>query len=368
MGDGMPAARGLRVAVDWHMIGRPKSDDTDAGRYQRALTAALAAHATPDDDIWALVAWPSAVDRIAPGIGHAGIGHRDIGRRSADVRQMLARLRPDISIFSGISAVHSAVPIGVVIHDALFATHREWLGVHERGRTISQTARAVRDARLVIAVSEIARVDLISVLDMPPDQVPVIAPAPAVGFAPRPEAATRIAARFGLDRYCVVIGDTSVRANRASLVAAVARLGDPGLEVVSTDRVPRGRRGEDGVAGTRFVGPISDDQRAELYSAASFAACVSLYDGCGIGALEALACGVPLIVSDRGALSEVVGDAALVVPPTVNGIAEGLRAIGEPAVADRLRDAGPTRAMQFTHARVGQAAWDAIRRAVKTTR
>jgi hypothetical protein len=368
MSDGTPTARGLRVAVDWHMIGHPKTDDTDVGRYQRALTAALAAQASADDDIWALVAWPTAVDRIAPGIGHAGIGHRDMGRRRGDVHQMLARLRPDLSIFSHVSPVRSAAPIGLVMHDGLFATHREWLGVHERGRTRSQTARAVRDAQLVIVVSESARVDLISVLDISPDRVHVIAPAPAAAFAPRPGAGARIAARFGLDRYCVAIGDTSSRANRASLVDALTRLGDRAMEVISTDRVPRGRGGDQGVEGIRFIGPISDDECADLYAAASFAACVSLYDGCGIGALEALACGVPLIVSDRGALSEVVGDAALVVPPTVNGIAEGVRAIGEPALADRLRDAGPTRASQFTDARMGQAAWEAIRQAVQTTR
>lgn len=364
MTDGPLSTRGLRIVVDWHMIGRPGTDDTDAGRYQQELTTALAAHANPDDDIWALVAWPSAVDRIGPGIGHAGIGHRDVGRRRGDVHQMLARLSPDLSIFSHVSPVRSASPIGLVMHDALFATHREWLGLHERGRTRARTERAVGEARLVMAVSETARVDIVSVLGVSPDHVHVVAPAPGSAYVPQAGAATRVADQFGLNRYCIAIGDVGARANFASLSEAVARIGEPDLELVSMNRPPRGRRGGQRIDGMRFLGPIRDEQRAELLSAARFAACVSLYDGCGIGALEALACGVPLVVSDRGALSEVVGDAALVVPPTVNAIAEGLRAVRDPVLADRLRRAGPARAAQFTRARMGIGAWSAIRRAL----
>jgi hypothetical protein len=367
MSEGAPAARGLRVAIDWHMIGRPLTDDTDVGRYQQVLTTALAVRANPDDDIWALIAWPTAVDRIAPGIGHAGIGHRDMGRRRGDAHQMLARLAPDMSIFSHISPVRTRSPIAVVMHDALFATHHEWLGVHERGRTRAQSARAVRDARLVIAASEVARVDVVSVLDVPPERVHVVAPAPAAAFTRRSGAAARVAAHFGLDRYCMAIGDAGLRANLAHLTGAVACLGERGFQLVSADRAPRGRRGHGVVEGVRYLGPVSDDQRADLLSAARVAACVSFYDGCGIGALEALACGAPLVVSDRGALSEVVGDAALVVPPTVNGIAEGLRAAGDTELADRLRRAGPTRAAQFTHSRMGQTAWSAIRNAEQIT-
>ena len=125
----------------------------------------------------------------------------------------------------------------------------------------------------------------------------------------------------------MAIGDTGARGNLTHLAEAVARLGEPGLALVSAQRPPR-RRHE--VPGVRFLGPLGDADRADLLAGAQAAAAVSFYDGCGIGALEALACGTPLLVSDRGALGEVVADAAVVVPPSVNAIAEGLRAVLEP--------------------------------------
>ncbi len=358
MADPGPSVAGRRVAVDWHRVGRPRHDETDVGRYQQGLTAALAAQAGPGDDVWALVAWPAAVDAIGPGVGHAGVGHRETGRRARDVRQMLATLHPDLAVFAQIAPTPVPVPFALVMHDALFATHREWLGGDERARTVARTVRAVTQARLSVAVSEVARIDVLSILDLPPERVVVVPPAPSSAYMPAPEAAARIAARYGIRRYCVAIGETGPRGNLAHLAEAVGRLGERDLTVVSPQRPPRGRQE---IPGIRFLGPLGDADRADLLAAAAVAAAVSLYDGCGLGALEAMACGTPLVVSDRGAFGEVTGAAAIVVPPTVNAIAQGLRAALEPAVADSLRAAGPRRAATYTTARSGNAAWSAFR-------
>jgi glycosyltransferase involved in cell wall biosynthesis len=356
---------GRRVAVDWHQVGRPNHDETDTGRYQQGLTASLATGVRPGDDVWALVAWPGAVDAVGPGIGHAGIGHREAGRNGRDVRRMLMTLRPDVAVFAHIAPPGLPVPFALVMHDALFATHPEWLGPGERERTVARSTRTVARAQFVIAVSEVTRIDVLSVLDLSPERVVVIPPAPSPAFAPEPAARARIASRYGLDRYCVAIGGTGARGNLANLAEAAAQLDDRGLVMVSPQRPPRGRQD---IPGIRFLGPLGDADRADLLAAARLAAAVSFYDGCGLGALEALACGTPLIVSDRGALREVVGEAALVTPPSVNAIAEGLRALQDPAVADRLRAAGPLRAASYSSTRLGAAAWAAIRGAVSAGR
>src|SRR5581483_9722628 len=83
----------------------------------------------------------------------------------------------------------------------------------------------------------------------------------------------------------------------------------------------------------------------------------SVFEGFGLTALEAMACGAPVIVSDRGALPEVVGDAGIVTAPTAAAIADGLRRLwGEPRLAARLSAAGRARAAGFTWARTG-AGW-----------
>ncbi|WP_237058571.1 glycosyltransferase family 4 protein [Microbulbifer sediminum] len=64
----------------------------------------------------------------------------------------------------------------------------------------------------------------------------------------------------------------------------------------------------------RFESGISNEQMAEYYASASMVVCPSLYEGFGLPAGEAMACGTPVISSDGGALPEVVGDAGLLVP------------------------------------------------------
>lgn len=65
----------------------------------------------------------------------------------------------------------------------------------------------------------------------------------------------------------------------------------------------------------KFTGRIRNEEFADYYSKATLAVVPSLYEGFGLPAAEAMACGVPLISTSGGALPEVVGDAGLIVPP-----------------------------------------------------
>jgi hypothetical protein len=71
------------------------------------------------------------------------------------------------------------------------------------------------------------------------------------------------------------------------------------------------------------------------------------------------------VASDRGALPEVAGDAAVLVDPSARGIALGLRAALDPDVSARLRAAGPARAATYTREGMGRAAWAAVREAAR---
>ena len=81
----------------------------------------------------------------------------------------------------------------------------------------------------------------------------------------------------------------------------------------------------------RWVSGVEHQTIVELYAESTVAVVPSLYEGFGLPAVEAMACGVPLVVSDGGALPEVAGDAARVVPA---GNADALAA----AIADLLDD------------------------------
>jgi MMP alpha-(1->4)-mannosyltransferase len=64
-----------------------------------------------------------------------------------------------------------------------------------------------------------------------------------------------------------------------------------------------------------FTGRIASEEFADYYAKSTVAVVPSLYEGFGIPAVEAMACGVPLITTSGGALPEIVGDAGIIVPP-----------------------------------------------------
>jgi glycosyltransferase involved in cell wall biosynthesis len=96
----------------------------------------------------------------------------------------------------------------------------------------------------------------------------------------------------------------------------------------------------------RFVHGITDDELGELIATSEISVVPSLYEGFSLPAVEHMACGTPLVASRTGALPEVVGDAAVQVPP---GDAEELA-----AVLRRLHDSPEERE------RVGQAGYDRV--------
>jgi glycosyltransferase involved in cell wall biosynthesis len=99
----------------------------------------------------------------------------------------------------------------------------------------------------------------------------------------------------------------------------------------------------------RFLGRVDDRRLAELYRGAVALVFVSLYEGFGLPAAEAMACGTPVLCSRGGALEEITADAALHVnPESVADIAAGLERIVQDApLRSRLRAAGPARAGRF---------------------
>jgi glycosyltransferase involved in cell wall biosynthesis len=99
----------------------------------------------------------------------------------------------------------------------------------------------------------------------------------------------------------------------------------------------------------RSLGFVPDDQLPELYRAADVFVYPSLHEGFGLPPIEAMACGCPVITSTRGALAEVVGDAAAIVEPEdVHSIADKLRLLaGFEGERNHLKTIGVEHAQKF---------------------
>lgn len=102
-------------------------------------------------------------------------------------------------------------------------------------------------------------------------------------------------------------------------------------------------------AAIKFLGFVPDRDLPDLYRSAHCMVYPSLFEGFGLPPVEAMACGTPVISSTRGALEEVVADAALTIDPEdVPDLTSALtRYATEPALATGLRTKGLTNAARF---------------------
>ena len=111
-----------------------------------------------------------------------------------------------------------------------------------------------------------------------------------------------------------------------------------------------------------FLGTGREQDLADIYTAASVYFDPSLHEGFGMQVIEAMACGTPVVCSNRGALPEVAGRAAILVDPTDPGeMAEGLiRVLSNPELACRLTSWGEERSASFNWERTARAIWDGL--------
>jgi glycosyltransferase involved in cell wall biosynthesis len=240
--------------------------------------------------------------------------------------------------------LRSPVPLVVTVHDLAVLRHprafNRWARTY--GRVF--VPRVARAADRVIAVSEFTRRELVDLAGVDESRVRVIPNAADAAFAPEGPAAE--------GDYVLAVGTLEPRKNLRRLGQAMRGL-DLELRIVGA----RGWRQSDvdvQLHRFRWLGRVSDETLASLYRGARVVAYPSIYEGFGIPVLEAMACGAPVVTSDRGALAEVADGAAVLVDPFDPG---AIRAGIEEAVrrADELRAAGLERARAFT--------WEAAARA-----
>jgi glycosyltransferase involved in cell wall biosynthesis len=107
-----------------------------------------------------------------------------------------------------------------------------------------------------------------------------------------------------------------------------------------------------------LTGRLSDDELADHYRNAAVVVQPSSDEGFGLQPLEAMASGTPVVVTRAGAVSDVVGDCAVVCDATATSIAEGIRhALDRSA---ELRPAGRRRAEAMTWEASADAVLDAL--------
>ncbi|HXG32802.1 MAG TPA: glycosyltransferase family 1 protein [Bryobacteraceae bacterium] len=241
-------------------------------------------------------------------------------------------------------------------HD-LFVLTAEYSTREFRERFAAQARDAAARSDLIITVSEFTANQLRDLLGVDRGRLRVI----PHGVRLRPPAA---AARR--EPVILHVGAIQHRKNVTRLVEAFERtpagwrlvlaggLGYGAAEIL--ERIRQSPRRSD----IEVLGYVSDGRLAELYARASILAFPSLDEGFGLPVLEAMACGVAVLTSARGALAEVAGDAAVLVDPEdTEAIARGLLALTQdPVLRDDLAARGRQRAAAFSWERAAAQTWE----------
>jgi glycosyltransferase involved in cell wall biosynthesis len=225
-------------------------------------------------------------------------------------------------------------------------TQRRWFGF------LGMQKRVAAQLPRVVTVSESSKADIARHMGVPVERMAVV----PVGvdhtvFRPRPEVA-RVPGRAivtsssdvpmkGLVPLLEAVA--KLRTERHVELTVVGRPTDGGRVARTIDRL--------GLASAvRCVSGISDDELARSYAEAELSVVPSLYEGFSLPAIEAMACGVPVVATTGGALPEVVGTdgetGLLVAPDDPEALASGMRRVlDDPALAARLGAGGRRRVL-----------------------
>jgi glycosyltransferase involved in cell wall biosynthesis len=218
--------------------------------------------------------------------------------------------------------------------------------------TLALWKPSLRRAAHVVFGSQATAAEVLAELPELRDRSSVVHAALAQGFAPGPTQDRGV--------YAFHLGSRDPRDNTETALEA-ARLAGVKLLVAGGARFdPRG-------ADVEFLGRVSDEKLVGLYRGAAVYLDPTLFEGFGYGALEAMACGTPVVASNTTSIPEIVGDAGLLCDPTsAEELAAALRRVlDEPGLADNLRARGLARAAEFTWERTAEGLLAAVRAAVE---
>ena len=320
----------MRIAIDAHSVG------TGLGGNESYATNLIEALAEIDqaNRYTLYVTKREAIERFAnrwPNFSvKSTLPHTPIVRIPLTLSAELRRNRVDVLHVQFTAPPFSPCPVVVSIHDLSFEHLPHTFKWRSRKQLRITVRRTARQASQVIALSEYARNDIINTYQVSPEKISVIPLSAGERFRPirDQDELQRVRQTYGIEgEYMLSVGAIQPRKNLGRLVAAYSRLRAakpegklPKLVLAGKcawlyDETLRAIKELNLSDSVILTGYVPENDLPALYSGAVCFIYPSYFEGFGLPPLEAMQCGVPVIVGDRTSLPEVVGTAGILVDP-----------------------------------------------------
>jgi glycosyltransferase involved in cell wall biosynthesis len=415
----------MKVALDATPLLGPR---TGVGHYVAGLAEGLVELPGPEPEEVALVpfTWRGTGDlpRVAPAGPRVRHGRRRVPARLLQAAWARTAFPPVEWLAGRVDVFHATnfvapparrAAVVVTVHDLTYLRYPEMVTAAS-ARYRDLVPRALRRGAVVCTPTAAVADEVADAYRLPPERLVVT----SLGVGPAWRAATPpdpawLAARGLPERYLLFVGNREPRKNLPTLLAAYRDLlasRVPGAgRVPEPGRVPGAGQASGGapaagagrVSGGAASGPAEDTpplvlvgppgwgealdlaglppeavrtpgylpegDLARVVAGAAALACPSWYEGFGLPALEALACGTPVVAADLPALREVLGDQAELVPPgDATALADALARVLDDPGGEPARAARRARAAAFTWAACARATLSAYHRALAAAR
>jgi glycosyltransferase involved in cell wall biosynthesis len=369
----------MRIGVDAHAIGRHLTGNEV---YVRSLLNAFAAQ-DRDCEIVAYVSAKDSCGSIPASIRTRQVALNPFARLGYDLSMKVRQDRPDLLHVQYTGPIGCPVPVVATVHDVSFLEHPEYFTRGRAWQLKMTVGRTVRHAAKILTGTEVARASILKVYgDLAEDKVVVVPYAAASEFRPvsREAAVAAVEQKHSLaGPFLLSVGDIQPRKNHIGLIKAFAKLvkahpqlrhdlvlvGKPTWFAAKVEEAAR----ESGVADRiKFLGFVADAELLHLYNACDVFVFPTFYEGFGLPALEAMACGRAVVCSDASALPEVVDGAAILFDPYA--VDEMVRAIADILLDSELRARterlGLQRAAHFSWQKTAEKTLDVFRSVIAT--
>jgi glycosyltransferase involved in cell wall biosynthesis len=365
----------MRIGIDYTAAVRQRAG---IGRYTRNLIRALSE--IPAGNEYTLFIAGGWREGDGLGVWPANFRIRSVPISDRWVHILWQRLRlpvPVQAITGRLDLFHSpdfvlpptgSTPAVLTVHDLSFLRVPQFFVPGFCEYLEGAVSRAVRRAQHILADSHSTRQDLIELMNVDPERVTVLYPGVEPRFQPLAEieALESVRARYELpQRFILGLSTLQPRKNFAGLIEGFSRLLSTGSDeprIAAVKLVIAGGKGwmyeeilaqvERSGLGDRvhFAGFVADDDLPALYNLAEIFAFPTWYEGFGLPALEAMACGTPVVTASNSSLPEVVGEAGLMVDAAdSDGLAEAMsRLLADAGLRMRLTTAGREQARRFS--------------------